>query len=168
MEKGPKSVVLGSNFGNVDEALGRFTKEFKKVKTADIVSNSKILKGKDVYGPHYEEAQQLFREEPAFFSNPDESIIVKGKDKQGLAFGGKNTNNNITYTGESTIKSTKLKGVDLDFYAENGYGKVGAKTLKIHKNENGIYIFGNNPRHTAATNFQNKIIKWQRANGLRK
>ncbi|MBU3202453.1 hypothetical protein LL037_14795 [Clostridium estertheticum] len=33
MEKGPKSVVLGSNFGNVDEALGRFTKEFKKVKS---------------------------------------------------------------------------------------------------------------------------------------
>ena len=32
MEKGPKSVVLGSNLGNVDEALGRFTKEFKKVK----------------------------------------------------------------------------------------------------------------------------------------
>ncbi|WAG63733.1 DNA/RNA non-specific endonuclease [Clostridium estertheticum] len=33
MEKGQKSVVLGSNFGNVDEALGRFTKEFKKVKS---------------------------------------------------------------------------------------------------------------------------------------
>ncbi|MBU3174527.1 HNH/ENDO VII family nuclease [Clostridium estertheticum] len=32
MENGPKSVVLGSNLGNVDEALGRFTKEFKKVK----------------------------------------------------------------------------------------------------------------------------------------
>ncbi|WAG63737.1 polymorphic toxin type 15 domain-containing protein [Clostridium estertheticum] len=33
IEKGPKSGVLGSNFGNVDEALGRFTKEFKKVKS---------------------------------------------------------------------------------------------------------------------------------------
>ncbi|WP_206671189.1 hypothetical protein [Clostridium estertheticum] len=33
MEKGPKSVVLASNFGNVDEAVGRFTKEFKRVKS---------------------------------------------------------------------------------------------------------------------------------------
>ncbi|WLC82508.1 HNH/ENDO VII family nuclease [Clostridium estertheticum] len=33
MEKRPKSVVLASNFGNVDEALGRFAKEFKKVKS---------------------------------------------------------------------------------------------------------------------------------------
>ncbi|MCB2309438.1 hypothetical protein LGL08_23100 [Clostridium estertheticum] len=33
MENGPKSAVLGSSFGNVDEALGRFIKEFKKVKS---------------------------------------------------------------------------------------------------------------------------------------
>ncbi|MBI6871350.1 hypothetical protein [Clostridium aciditolerans] len=32
MEKRPKSVVLGSNFGNAAEGLGRFTKEFKEVK----------------------------------------------------------------------------------------------------------------------------------------
>lgn len=32
MQKGPRSVVLGSNLGNLDEALGRFSKEFKKVK----------------------------------------------------------------------------------------------------------------------------------------
>ncbi|WP_290442568.1 hypothetical protein [Clostridium estertheticum] len=31
MKKRSKSVVLASSFGNVDEALGRFTKEFKKV-----------------------------------------------------------------------------------------------------------------------------------------
>ncbi|WP_162523163.1 hypothetical protein, partial [Clostridium estertheticum] len=45
MEKGPKSVVLGSNFGNVDEALGRFTKEFKKVKSgiAEVEENGDIL-----------------------------------------------------------------------------------------------------------------------------
>ncbi|MCB2343362.1 hypothetical protein [Clostridium estertheticum] len=41
MEKGPKSVVLGSNLGNVDEALGRFTKEFKKVKS--IIQQEKQL-----------------------------------------------------------------------------------------------------------------------------
>ncbi|WP_367277863.1 HNH endonuclease [Clostridium sp.] len=34
MQKGPKSVVLGSNLGNVDEALGRFAKEFKNAKNA--------------------------------------------------------------------------------------------------------------------------------------
>ena len=32
MQKGPRSVVLGSNLGNVDETIGRFTKEFKNVK----------------------------------------------------------------------------------------------------------------------------------------
>ena len=148
------------------------------------------MKGKDVYGPHYEEAQQLFEEDPDFFSNPDESIIVQGEDlkkarddyntlvsqgnldkghhKQGLSFGGENINDNITYTGESTIKSSKLEDLNLDFYSENGYGKENAKTLKMYKDENGIYTFGNNPRHTSATNFQNKVLKWQRDNGLRK
>lgn len=75
---------------------------------------------------------------------------------------------NIAYTGESTIKSSKLEGLDLDFYTENGYGKENAKTLKIHENEDGIIVFGNNPRHTVATSFQNKVLKWQRDNGLRK
>ncbi|MBU3158140.1 hypothetical protein KPL46_25145, partial [Clostridium estertheticum] len=48
MEKGQKSVVLGSNFGNVDEALGRFTKEFKKVKSGitQEVSEAEIKLGK--------------------------------------------------------------------------------------------------------------------------
>ncbi|OOM82381.1 hypothetical protein CLPUN_02590 [Clostridium puniceum] len=32
MQKGPRPVVLGSNLGNADEALGRLAKEFKKVK----------------------------------------------------------------------------------------------------------------------------------------
>ncbi|WAG63750.1 hypothetical protein LL037_14805 [Clostridium estertheticum] len=42
MEKGPKSVVLGSNLGNVDEALGRFTKEFKKVKSGEKIYRQRI------------------------------------------------------------------------------------------------------------------------------
>ncbi|WLC72007.1 hypothetical protein KTC96_08490 [Clostridium estertheticum] len=42
MEKGPKSVVLGSNFGNVDEAVGRFTKEFKKVKSGEKIYRQRI------------------------------------------------------------------------------------------------------------------------------
>ncbi|WP_252250548.1 RHS repeat-associated core domain-containing protein [Clostridium sp. ZBS13] len=159
-------------------------------KATEGIGETEVLKGKDVYGPHYEEAKQLFKEDSEFFSNPDKSIIVQGEDlkkarddyntlvsqgnlnkghhKQGLAFGGENINDNITYTGESTIKSGKLEDLDLEFYSENGYGKENAKTLKIYKNEKGIYVFGNNPRHTAATNFQNKVLKWQRDNGLRK
>ncbi|MCT4606629.1 MAG: hypothetical protein N4A64_11100, partial [Marinisporobacter sp.] len=154
------------------------------------MSEAEVLKGEDIYGSYYEEAKQLFEEDPEFFSNPDKSIIVSGEDlkkarddyntlvsqgslnkghhKQGLAFGGENINDNITYTGESTIKSSKLENLDLDFYSKNGYGKENAKILKIYKNENGVYVFGNNPRHTAATNFQNKVLRWQRNNGLRK
>ncbi|NRZ57430.1 hypothetical protein DZE42_000569 [Clostridium beijerinckii] len=52
MQKGPRSVVLGSNLGNVDEAIGRFTKEFKNVKNeiksgADGVDKAKIVLGKE-------------------------------------------------------------------------------------------------------------------------
>lgn len=30
---------------------------------------------------------------------------------------------NIKFTGESTIKSEKLSGLNLDFYHQKGYGK---------------------------------------------
>ena len=60
-----------------------------------------------------------------------------------------------------------MNGLDLSFYSENGYGKANAKILKIHMNEKGIIVFGNNPKHTQATNFQNKVLRWQRGNGLR-
>ena len=32
MKKGPKPVVLGRNIGNVDESLGSFAKEYKRLK----------------------------------------------------------------------------------------------------------------------------------------
>lgn len=54
-----------------------------------------------------------------------------------------------------------MDGLDLSFYSENGYGKANVKTLKIHTNEKGIIGFGNNLKHTQATNFQNKVLKWQ-------
>ncbi|EKQ50968.1 MAG: hypothetical protein A370_05250 [Clostridium sp. Maddingley MBC34-26] len=97
-----------------------------------------------------------------------EGNLSKGHHNQGLAFGGQNIEENIIYTGESTIRKSDLKGLDLSFYSKNGYGKKGAKVLKIHKTESGIYIFGNNSNHTEATKFQNKVLKWQRKNGLRK
>ncbi|MBU3179423.1 hypothetical protein KPL47_24440, partial [Clostridium estertheticum] len=61
MEKGPKSVVLGSNLGNVDEALGRFTKEFKKVKSG-VVSNSKNLRSSPSTYYSYDELFKMTRE----------------------------------------------------------------------------------------------------------
>lgn len=48
-----------------------------------------------------------------------------------------------------------------------GYGKKDAKVLKIHENEDGIILFGNNPQHTEVTTLQNKVLKWQRENGNR-
>ncbi|MBU3218117.1 hypothetical protein LL033_22130 [Clostridium estertheticum] len=61
MEKGPKSVVLGSNLGNVDEALGRFTKEFKKVKSG-VVSNSKNIRSSPSTYYSYDELFKMTRE----------------------------------------------------------------------------------------------------------
>ncbi|OKP86064.1 hypothetical protein A3844_15010 [Paenibacillus helianthi] len=151
--------------------------------------SEKVLKGKEVYGPHYDEAVKRYKENPDWFPNPDESIIVKKNDlkvareeynslvssgdlekghhRQGLAFGGENIQDNIQFTGESTIKKKELSDLDLDFYHEKGLGKEKAKILKVHQTESGIYLFGNNPNHTEATVFQNKVLKWQRDSGLR-
>ncbi len=57
--------------------------------------------------------------------------------------------------------------LNLDFYHEMGYGKENAKILKIHENEKGIIVFGNNPQHIEVTVFRNKVLKWQRENGER-
>ncbi|WP_431090338.1 contractile injection system protein, VgrG/Pvc8 family [Paenibacillus sp. 8b26] len=143
-----------------------------------------------VYGPYYDEAKKLHESNPEWYPNPDESKIVKGKDLkqaradyealvrrgeldkghhiQGLAFGGENANSNIKTTGESTIRREQLKELDMDFYHEMGYGKKNAKIFKIYQDEKGIIHFGNNPQHTEVTVFQNKVLKWQRENGLRK
>ena len=144
---------------------------------------------KAVYGPYYDEAKKLHANNPDWYPNPDESTIVKGMElkearadyqslvrrgeiekghhKQGLSFGGENLNSNIKKTGESTIRREQIDDLNLDFYREMGYGKKDAKVLKIHENEDGIFLFGNNPQHTEVTNFQNKVLKWQRENGNR-
>ncbi|MEQ7054506.1 hypothetical protein ABN764_28130, partial [Paenibacillaceae sp. P-4] len=147
-----------------------------------------VPKGKDVYGPHYDEAKRLHAEKPEFFGDPDNHTIVQGKDlakmrheydtlvKQGrlsrghhrdaLAFGGENTPENIVFTGETTIQRNQIEDLDLDFYSK--YGKSDVIVLKLHqKSPNGILVFGNNEKHTEATNFQNKVFKWQREQGLR-
>lgn len=145
--------------------------------------------GRSVYGPYYDEAVKRHAEKPDWYADPDESKIISGEElsdarleyqqmvrrgelepghhRQGLAFGGENTPENIQFTGESTIRRSDLDGIDTSFYHENGYGKKDAKILKIHKNENGLYIFGNNPDHTEVTNFQNKVLRWQKNEGLR-
>ncbi|QXE01502.1 LXG domain-containing protein [Terribacillus sp. DMT04] len=143
----------------------------------------------EVYGPYYEEAKKLHDSNPDWYPNPDESSIVKanelkearadyqalvrrgelekGHHRQGLAFGGENLNSNIKKTGESTIRREQIDNLNLDFYHEVGYGKKDAKVLKIHENEDGIILFGNNPQHTEVTTFQNRVLKWQRVNGKR-
>ncbi|TKI50726.1 hypothetical protein FC748_03135 [Lysinibacillus tabacifolii] len=93
--------------------------------------------------------------------------LEKGHHKQGLSFGGENVSSNIKKTGESTIRQKEIDELDLDFYHEMGYGKENAKILKIHENEKGIIVFGNNPQHTKVTVFQNKVLKWQKENGKR-
>ncbi|EJQ98592.1 WXG100 family type VII secretion target [Bacillus cereus] len=145
--------------------------------------------GKEVYGSYYDEAKKLHETNPDWYPNPDESTIVKGKELkearadyqalvrrgelekghhvQGLSFGGENVSSNIKNTGESTIRREQVDDLNLDFYHEMGYGKENAKVLKIHENEKGIIVFGNNPQHTEVTVFQNKVLKWQRENGKR-
>ncbi|MBA4538801.1 hypothetical protein H1Z61_17135 [Bacillus aquiflavi] len=151
--------------------------------------DEKVLKGKDVYGPYYDDAKKLYKQNPDWYPNPDESTIVKGEEltrvrneydtlvkngvlekghhKKGLSFGGENVPENIKFTGESTIKSSEFNGLDMDFYHELGYGKENVKMLKIHQTENGVFIFGNNPSHTEVTKFQNKVLRWRKQNGLR-
>jgi len=94
--------------------------------------------------------------------------LPAGHHVQGLAFGGDNVPENITFTGESTIRASDLQGVDLSFYNQEGYGKAGAQVLKIYQETpGGIFQFGLNPAHTEATTFQNQVLAWQRLMGLR-
>ncbi|MFB8375152.1 hypothetical protein [Paenibacillus taichungensis] len=174
-------MIVGSSGGGKKKG-GSASGSNDKVKSND--------KEHEVYGPYYDEAKKLHESNPDWYPNPDESSIVKGKElkqaradyealvrrgelkkghhKQGLSFGGKNVDENIKITGESTIRREKIEDLDLDFYHEKGYGKKDAKVLKIYEDEKGIIHFGNNPKHTEVTVFQNKVLKWQRDTGKRK
>ena len=146
--------------------------------------------GQEVYGPHYAEALELSQIDPDFFPHPDapgtrivqgsslaesraqyerlsrQGVLPRGHHRQGLAFGGENQADNIQFTGETTMRRAELGGLDLGFY--EAYGKPDAKVLKLHMtNEDGVLVFGNNPRHTEVTEFQNRVIRWQREEGLR-
>ncbi|MDU4659238.1 MAG: hypothetical protein E6Y39_03750, partial [Clostridium butyricum] len=196
--KANKSVVLGSNFGNVSKKVDDFVDEFKNVKNIAKLSNTEI-KGEKVFGPYYDEAKRLFNEDPDYFPDPDVCIMTQGKDldkmrkdynklsnsnklskghhRQGLAFGGKNIESNIVKTGESTINRSKLTKAQQEQYSNPNNGYTSNKNFKIAKIteddkgtliKNGInYKFGLNDRHTRATNFQNKVLKWQREAGIR-
>ncbi|WP_224770977.1 hypothetical protein [Pseudomonas sp. FEN] len=156
------------------------------------VADQASTAGQQVYGPYYEQAKQLHLQNPSFFPDPDApgTAIVSGGDLQaaraeyqaaaqsgdlpkghhiqGLSFGGENTVSNITFTGESTIRASKLDGLDLSFYSDLGYGKPNASILKIYQSSpDGVFQFGLNPSHTEATTFQNQVLLWQRQQGLR-
>ena len=146
-------------------------------------------RGKDVWGPYYDDAKRMHDEHPEWLADPDRSTVVAGEDlkamrsdyeakvrngalepghhRQGLAFGGTNTPDNIQPTGEHTIRASELDGVDLGFYSEAGYGKNNPTVLKTHQGESGILEFGNNPMHTTVTALQNQALAWQRPQGLR-
>ena len=181
--------LVATNGMAFTKTIGETMREAKEtiVQMAEKVKDR--VSGKDVYGSYYDEAKKLHKNNPDWYPDPDESTIVKGKElkearadyqslvrrgelekghhKQGLAFGGENINSNIKKTGESTIHRQQFDDLNLDFYHEMGYGKKNAKVLKIHENEEGIILFGNNPKHTEVTNFQNKVLKWQRESGKR-
>lgn len=188
--------VPGKTVGEITEGIGKSAREMVGKAKDTIVRFSgkgkgkgKKTSGEDVYGPYYDEAKELHEINPEWYPNPNESTIVKGQelkearveyqtlvrkkklDKghhvQGLSFGGENINSNIKVTGESTIPREKIDDLNLDFYHKMGYGKEDAKILKVHKNEKGVILFGNNPQHTEVTVFQNKILKWQRNNNKR-
>ena len=154
-------------------------------------------KGKEIFGPYYEEAVRLFQQNPDFFPDPDKCTIVQGAElermreqydsmavagdlerghhRQGLAFGGDNIKENIVHTGESTVRRGELTLEQQRQYYEQGYtSNPNYKIAKIVEDPNGTvnvrgrtYSFGLNDSHTSATNFQNKVIRWQRKVGLR-
>ena len=154
-------------------------------------------KGREIFGPYYEEAVRLHQQNPDFFPDPDKCTIVQGEELQrmrdqydsmaasgllerghhiqGLAFGGDNVQENIVHTGESTIRRSELTPEQQRQYYEQGYtSKPDYKIAKIVEDPNGTinargrtYSFGLNSSHTEATNFQNKVIRWQREVGLR-
>jgi hypothetical protein len=144
--------------------------------------------GQQVYGPYYNQAEQLHAQDPAFFADPDapgthvvggsalkaaraeyQNMVASGSlpaghHVQALALGGTNVSANIVATGESTIPVARLRGIDMSFYRRYGSG---AKSFKIYQLESGVYVFGLNPRHTLATVFQNAVFRWQRLFVLR-
>ncbi|MGG0754337.1 hypothetical protein [Brevibacillus laterosporus] len=184
--------ATGTKF--VKKGMNAFETGQKIVKAADkVIDTTKTAMNAigAVVGKVYTSARNVIHaENPEWYPNPDESAIVKGNELkkarkeydtlvkdgtlekghhvQGLGMGGENVKSNIKFTGESTISNKNLEGLDLDFYHEMGYGKKNAKMLKmIHETENGIIVFGNNPKHKEVTNFQNKVFKWQRGKRLR-
>ena len=183
-----KDGVGGKN--NLNNTIAQEVGQSLSTHGSDVAKSFKgTRKGKGIYGPYYEEAVKRHAESPKWYANPDESRIVSGEElanaraeyrqmlqsgelpkghhRQGLAFGGENVPENIQFTGETTIRSSELDKLDLSFYHKNGYGKKNPKILKMHQQESGLYLFGNNPKHTEVTNFQNKILKWQKKHGLR-
>jgi hypothetical protein len=144
------------------------------------------LGGAAYLGPFYEEAKALFQQDPAFFPNPDTTTFrvttgagldaarqafvdsgLSGHHNFPIAHGGPAVpgSQGLAFTGESAISAASLSGLDLDFYS--GYGS-GTKMLNIYQPEpGGLFQFGTNPRHTAATDFWNRVGQWQIQQGLR-
>lgn len=110
-------------------------KDGKKIEKIDGKGTDNNSSGKDVYGSYYDEAKKLHETKPDWYPNPDESMIVKGKELkearldyqalvrrgelekghhvQGLSFGGENVSSNIKKTGELTIRREQID--DLSF-----------------------------------------------------
>lgn len=65
-------------------------------------------------------------------------------------------------------KVSLVLGLGTSFYHENGHCKKSPKTLKIYQKGSCLYDFDNDPNHTEVTNFQNKVLRWQKTQVLRK
>ena len=196
----PDSIYKSNSLENPKVAENGTSSVDDVVKASNDGSSSETSheNGKKVFGPYYDEAVKLFKENSDFFPNPDSCTIVQGEELammrkkydsmaasgqlerghhiKGLAFGGKNVQSNIVHTGESTIRRSKLTLEQQHQYYAQGYtSNPNYKIAKIVENPNGTiivngkkYSFGLNNSHTEATNFQNKVLRWQRNKGLRK
>ncbi|WP_297425744.1 NucA/NucB deoxyribonuclease domain-containing protein [Clostridium sp.] len=124
MQKGPKSVVLGSNLGNVDEALGRLDKEFKNAKNqiADGGSNADVVEVEISRSKYPESAKHI--EDAIANGQPDVLTINRSGSK---------------LNRKASLKGIdKVPGKDLDEYPPAMFeeGGDGASVRPINPSDN--------------------------------
>jgi len=143
-------------------------------------------RGRDAVGPYYDEIRAAHEANPDWVAHPDRWEITpadeldrlrseyqqmvrrgelpSGHHILGLADGGTNVPANIRFTGEQRIRFSELDGLDTSFYSQYGSGTT---WMNLHSSDGGVLAFGGNPHHTAVTNLQNAVHRWQSMVGLR-
>jgi len=70
---------------------------------------------------------------------------------------------NKRYNLVSSIENAALS----EMYCAKGNVDLIIMDIFTYQRESGLYVFGNNPNRTEVANFQNKVLRWQRQQGLR-